>query len=163
GRARADAAAAVRARPSPKKGPSAGPRRGGAHARTTTFPPATRRAARAHASGARRVRHRSRLRRRAPRPCVQSSLRASLASAAGRNGAVADVGDLKRLALVARRQPVDAEARPVGDGVAAGPELERLAAEGAVLEHPAELAVPDLPADLGAEAERAARLVDRER
>src|SRR5262249_57941421 len=72
---------------------------------------------------------------------------------ARRHRAVPDVRDLERLTLVARREAVDAPARPIGDGVARGPEVDRTAAGRAVLQEPAELAVLDLPTALRADAE----------
>ena len=72
--------------------------------------------------------------------------------------AVPDVHRLGRLALAAVRRAPD---RPLAaDRVAGAPEARRDAGVGGVLQHRAELAVPDLPADLGAELEVQADVVD---
>ena len=79
-----------------------------------------------------------------------------------RRGAVRDVRVLARLALAAVRQPVQAptrRSRPTR--VERAPEDRRLPGVGRVAQHPAELAVLDLPGDLRAELEVEALVVDR--
>src|SRR5882672_10208113 len=79
---------------------------------------------------------------------------------ARRDRSVADVRDLERLALVARRDAIQSEAGPVGDRVAARPELGTDTAEGAILEQSPEPAALDFPADLTAKAKRQPPVVD---
>src|SRR6266550_6383460 len=80
---------------------------------------------------------------------------------AGGRGAVRDVRVLSRLALAAVRETAEHPLVRSGNGVERGPEDGRLARVGRVAQHPAELAVLDLPGDLRPELEVEPLVVDR--
>src|SRR5262249_36905808 len=79
---------------------------------------------------------------------------------ARRGGAVPGPHRLPGLALAAGRNPPQDPVGGIADGVASVPELDRDALIRRVPQHPSPLAVPDLPADLGAELEVVPVLVD---
>src|SRR5258707_4511220 len=81
----------------------------------------------------------------------------------GGRSAVAGVADLAGLALAAVRRAPHDPVRFRAHRVAAAPELGRNARVGGIAEHRAALPVLDLPAELRAELEAEALVVDRPR